>query len=416
MSISSFGILLFQIPVILLVTGVCGELLERLRQPRIVGEIAGGLLLGPLLLGRIWPEGFTFLFPPSDLQPLEDVGTIGLVLFLFLMGSQLDLESLRRERGPAFSVTFGSIYLPFAFGASLAPALRAHFSVPGPTWITFMLFSGVAMSINALPLLERTIQNRKGSTRPLDATVASTSLISAAATDLIAWSLLGVALALTPRAGETLSVVIIARNLLLLTVYVAGMLCVIRPLARMLLTEGVATWALIMAAIPFAVLNAQISNALGVHALFGVFLAGLCFPVRHSAWLQLERPLRPFVQTTLPVFFALTGLRLDPSMLSRGSFGWLVLIFAGAALGKLAGATLAARASGLGWRPSAQIGTLLNSRGLVELIVLYIGFEQQVLSPALYTLFVFMALLTTAMASPLLDLLTPAHDANKIWS
>jgi Kef-type K+ transport system membrane component KefB len=416
MSGSSIAILLFQIPVILLVTGVCGELLERLRQPRIVGEIAGGLLLGPFVLGRLWPEAFAFLFPPAELKPLEAVGFIGLVLFLFLMGSEIDLGSLRRERGSPLGIIFGCIYLPFAFGASIAPALRAHFGAWHTTSITFMLFIGVAMSINALPLLARIVQDRKSSARPVDITVATASQTCAATNDLIAWSMLGVALSLSTASGVSLSFVIGARNLLLLLVYVAGMLCVVRMLAKFVLLDGVATWALVIAAIPFAVLNAQISDALGLNALFGAFLAGLCFPVRHSLWLQLEQPLRPIVQTTLPVFFALVGLRMEPSMLGRSSFGWFMLILAGAVISKLAGVTLAARASGMNWRPAAQIGALLNTRGLVELIVLYIGFQQRILSPALFTLFVFMALLTTAMTSPLLDLLTPAHDADRIWS
>ena len=416
MSAASVAILLFQIPVILLVTGVCGELLERLRQPRIVGEIAGGLLLGPLALGRLWPEAFEFLFPPTDLRPLEDVGTIGLAIFLFLVGSELDLGSLRRERGTVLGVTFGSIYLPFAFGASIAPALRSHFTTASATALTFLLFVGVAMSINSMPLLDSIVQRRKASNRPVDATVAATSLLSAAANDLMVWAILAVALALSVGSAAPGSFTVTWHTLLLLLIYVGGMLGVVRPLAKLLLTENASTWALLMAAVPFAVLNAQISDALGVHALFGAFLAGLCFPVRHTAWLQIEQPLRPFVQIAIPVFFALIGLRMDPTMLSRSSFGWFLLILAGAAIGKLAGATLAARASGMSWRFAGQTGALLNTRGLIALIVLTIGLQHGVLNPALYTLFVFMALVTTAMTSPLLDLLTPAHDAKRIWS
>lgn len=412
---SSAALLLIQIPAILLVTLVCGDLLERLRQPRVVGEILGGLLLGPLALGRLSPAAFTFLFPPTQLQPLETVGKIGLMLFLFLMGAELDLAALRRNGGAAFAITFGSIYLPFAFGASLAPELRIHFGFPDTRPIVFLLFIGIAMSITALPVLARIIQDRKRSARPVDATVAATSLVSAAANDLLAWSLLAIALALARDSGSLRSATV-TLHMVLLIVFVAIMLFVVRPLARLLLREGVATWALVMAAIPFAILSGQISEALGVHAFFGAFLAGLCFPLRHNAWLQLEHALSPVVQFALPIFFALTGLRMDPAMLSLGNLGWLALIFLAAVVGKFAGATLAARASGIGWRPATQIGALLNTRGLVELIVLNIGFQQHILSPALYTLFVLMALLTTAMTSPLLDLLTPAHDAKSSCS
>jgi Kef-type K+ transport system membrane component KefB len=408
---SSFAILLVQIPAILLVTLVCGDLLERVRQPRVVGEIVGGLLLGPLALGRLSPAAFTFLFPPTRLEPLETAGKIGLILFLFLMGAELDLAALRKSGGAAFAITFGSVYLSFAFGASLAPELRIHFGFADTQPIVFLLFIGIAMSITALPVLARIIQDRKRFTRPVDTTVAATSLVSAAANDLLAWSLLAIALALVRGPDSPLLSSKVPLHLLLLIVFVATMLFVVRPLAKLLLKEGVATWALVIASIPFAILSGQISEALGVHAFFGAFLAGVCFPLRHSAWLQLEHALGPVVQITLPIFFALTGLRMDPAMLRVGNLGWLALILVAAVGGKFAGATLAARASGIRWRPAAQIGALLNTRGVVELIVLSIGFQQHILGPALYTLFVLMALLTTAMTSPLLDLLTPAHDA-----
>ncbi len=240
------------------------------------------LLLGPLALGRLSPTAFTFLFPPAQLKPLETAGRIGLILFLFLMGAELDLAALRRNTGAAFAITFGSLYLPFAFGASLAPELRIHFGFADTRPIVFLIFVGVAMSITALPVLARIIQDRKRSTRPVDASVAATSLLSAAANDLLAWALLAVALALTRRSGASTHVTL---HLVLLIVFVAGMLFVVRPLARLMLTEGVATWALVIASIPFAILSGQISEALGVHAFFGAFLAGLCFPLRHNAWL-----------------------------------------------------------------------------------------------------------------------------------
>lgn len=416
MTFAGVAILLVQIPVILLVTMVCGDLLERLRQPRVVGEITGGLLLGPLALGRISPAAFAFLFPPTDLKPLEVVGKVGLTLFLFLMGSEIDLTLFRRDRGSALAIAFGSIYLPFAFGASIAPLLRKYFGAVNATPVVFLLFVGVAMSITALPVLARIIQDRKRSTRPVDPAVAESSLMAAAINDLLAWAMLAIALSLARGANSSHSFDIVARNLFLLLIYVAAMLFVVRPLARRLLTESSATWALILAAIPFAVLNGQISDALGVHFFFGAFLAGVCFPVRHSAWVRIEQPLRPVIDVAVPVFFVLTGLRMDPAMLGLSSFGWLALILTVAIGGKLAGATLAARAFGMEWRPAAQIGALLNTRGLVELIVLQIGFQQRILNSDLFTLFVLMALITTAMTSPLLDLLTPVYDANSSWS
>lgn len=408
---SSVLLLLVQVPAILLITMLCGDLLERLRQPRVVGEILGGLLLGPLALGRLSPTAYTFLFPPGQLQPLETVGRIGLILFLFLMGSELDFTAMRRNSAPVFAVLFGSFYLPFALGASLSPELRIHFGFPDTRPIVFLLFIGIAMSINALPVIARIIQDRKGSARPVDTFVAETSLASAAANDLLAWMLLAMALALTRDSGSPLLSRTVALHMLLLAFFIGAMLFVIRPLAKLLLTEGVSTWALVVSSIPFAVLCGQISEALGVHAFFGAFLAGLCFPLRHNAWLQLQHALNPIVRILLPVFFALIGLSMDPAVLRLGDSGWLALLLVAAVAGKFGGAALSARAGGVPWRGAAQIGALLNTRGLVELIVLYIGFQQHILSPALYTLFVFVALLTTAMTTPLLDLFTPPQAA-----
>ena len=407
---SSVTLLLVQIPATLLITMLCGDVFERLRQPRVVGEIIGGLLIGPLALGRLWPAAFTLFFPPAQLQPLETVGRIGLILFVFLMASELDLAALRRTSDSVLAIIFASIYLPFALGASLAPKFYARFSSLSTRPIVFLLFLGIAMGISALPVLARILHDRQRGTRPLDPTVAATSLVTAAANDLLAWMLLAVALALTQSPGSPVLSTAVALHVLLLIGFVAAMLFIVRPLAKLLLTEDVSTWALVIASIPFAVLTGQISEALGVHPFFGAFLAGLCFPLRHNAWLQLEHALAPVVQLTLPVFFALIGLRMDPAMLARGNLRWLALLLIAAIIGKFGGASIAARASGLNWRPAAQIGALVNTRGLVELIVLYIGFDQHILTPALYTLLVFMALLTTAMTSPLLDLLTPRQD------
>jgi Kef-type K+ transport system membrane component KefB len=417
MSLASGALLLVvQIAVILAMTSLCGALLQRLRQPRVVGEIAGGLLLGPLALGRIVPSGL--LFPPAHLEPLQIVSNIGLVLFLFLMGAEIDLAALRKNRGVTLAVTLGSIGLPFALGAALAPTLRAHLAPPGISRLPFLLFIGIAMSITALPVLARILQDRKTTSRAIDETIAATSLLSAAANDLLAWSLLAIALALTRRGDPRSSLTTVGHNLLLLVVFVAVMLGIVRPIAkRALARREIATWALLLIAVPFAFLSAHISDVLGFHAFFGAFLAGLCFPIGHTIYPQLQRPLQPIVRFTLPVFFALTGLRMDPAMLSLGSLGWLALILAAAIFGKLAGSALAARASGMQWRSAAQIGALLNTRGLVELIALNIGYRHHILSPAIYTLFVLMALLTTAMTSPLLDLLAVrTHASNSSCS
>ncbi|QHN05080.1 cation/H(+) antiporter [Granulicella sp. WH15] len=388
-------ILLLQLAVILAVTSLCGALARRVGQPKVVGEIAGGLALGSLGLGYLLPGASHFLFAASRLHLLETVSNIGLVLFLFLIGSELDLTAAQRNRGSSLAITVGSIGVPFALGAALAPVLLVRLGTPGVSRLGFVLFTGIAMSITALPVLARILEERSS----VASTTAATALIVAAANDLVAWSLLAVTLALIH--GGPLATTLI--GLAWLALYVTVMLAVVRPILARLSGP---LWLWLPLAVGFSFASAHVTELLGIHAFFGAFLAGVCVPRVAELEKMLRRILTPAIAVTLPVFFAMTGLKMQREMFSSRGLGWLAVVLAVAVAGKIGGSMLAGRASGMGWRPALEIGILLNTRGLVELIALNVGYREGVLSPLLFTLFVLMAVLTTAMTVPLLALTT----------
>ena len=403
-------LLVVQVATILVVTSGCGWLLARLGQPRVVGEITGGLLLGPLVFGHLLPTVSALLFPPSRLQPLEVVSNIGLVLFLFVMGAELDLDAARRNHGASLAITAGSIALPFALGAALSPLLLVRFGMPHVSHVGFLLFVGIAMSITALPVLARIIQERRNTSGAIDPATAATALICAAANDLLAWSLLAVTLTLVHSGEGSRDVAGAIFRLLVLAGYIGIMLFAVRPLlARLLsLRHRVPVWLWLPCMVGFAFLSARITELLGVHAFFGAFLAGICVPRVQYGGASLEHTLQQKLQLiislALPVFFAMTGLRMQREMFSGSGLGWFAVVLLVAVAGKIGGAMFAARGSGMEWKMAAQIGILLNTRGLVELVVLNVGYKEGILSPLLFTLFVLMAIVTTAMTVPLFDL------------
>jgi Kef-type K+ transport system membrane component KefB len=404
-SLGPLPLLLLQLAAILIITNLCGALCARLGQPRVVGEITSGLLLGPLALGHLLPSLSAFVFPPSRLRPLEVISNIGIVLFLFLIGAELDLTAARQNRGASLAITIGSIALPFALGAAISPFLLTRFGTQHASHLAFLLFVGIAISITALPVLARMIQERSKKTNAVDPAIASTALIVAAANDLMAWSLLAVTLTLIHGGQGIDTLPATTFRLMLLGGYVVIMLFVLRPLFSRIYaaTQSQPAWPWLLGMVAFAFLSARITEYLGVHAFLGAFLAGTCVP---SSPLKsaLHQRLQQAIQVTLPIFFALTGLRMQREMFSSNGWSWLAIILLVAVTGKVGGAMLAARATGIAWKPALQIGILLNTRGLVELIALNIGFKEGIFSPALFTLFVLMALVTTGMTGPCFDL------------
>src|SRR5580698_11006714 len=396
-------LLLVQMSIVLAVTIICGWLARKLGQSRVIGEIIGGILLGPSVLGRFAPHLSASLFPPSSLGPFETLSTVGLVLFLFLIGMELDYEHLARHRATAVVASGMSILLAFAMGALLAHSLLIRFAPHGIGSVPFVLFLGIAMSITAFPVLARILEER----RLQGTSLGTTAIMCAAVDDVVAWSLLALALTLIGKAGGSASLPV---RLAGLAGYLFLMLGVVRPLAaravHMRKKPGLSL-ELLGAVVAGTLASAAATEWIGVHPLFGAFLAGVCFP-RVPDWQYALRARLDMITSVLllPLFFALTGLRTRLDLLNDANmWWWAAIVLVGSVFGKMGGAVLAARWTGQSWRNAAALGALLNTRGLVELVVLNIAYNVGAFSPTLFTMLVVMALVTTMSTTPILNLL-----------
>jgi Kef-type K+ transport system membrane component KefB len=395
---TGFALTLLQICIIVLVGRAVGLLLKRLGQPAVIGEIAGGILLGPSAFGAIAPETFARLFPAQSIAPLLSLSQIGLILFMFLVGLEFAPELMRGRKQTVIVISHVSIIVPFLLGTALAVYLYPRVAGPGATFRSFTLFLGTAMSITAFPVLARILAERDLTRTRMGNTV----IACAAVDDVTAWCILAFVVMLA-RAGDPAQ---LAMQFVLMLIYVVAMIFLVRPLLRKLAPAKVTETSL--AAVLLLVLaSAYITELLGIHALFGAFLVGAIMP-REAA---LNEALIPHVRGLtsvifLPLFFAVTGLRTNVGLLrSPGLWFCCALILLVAIGGKLGGATLSARAVGHSWRDATAIGLLMNTRGLMEMVVLNIGLEIGVVSQSLFTMIIIMALVTTAMTTPLLDLL-----------
>jgi Kef-type K+ transport system membrane component KefB len=404
--------LLLQIVVVCSVAQALGWLFARLRQPRVIGEIVAGILLGPSLLGWLAPSALAFLFPPEGLGPLYSLSQVGLLLFMFQVGLELDLRELRRMGRAVVLTSNISILVPFLGGVGLALFLHPRLSNAAVPVSNFALFMGTAMSITAFPVLARILTERN----LLQSKIGRIAISCAAVDDITAWCLLALLIVkVRSRAGTPLWFTLGG-----LVTYVAFMILVVRPLLSRnpaFKRETISARTLAFALL-FTFLSAWTTEVLGIHALFGAFFAGVILPkserLVHTVVNKLET-----VSTVLllPLFFAFTGLRTSVKLLSGDTALWFycVLIIAVAVVGKLFGCVLSVRTAGISWREAFSVGVLMNTRGLVELVILNVGLDLGVISPTLFSMMVIMALVTTFMTTPLLDLLaliTRARVAN----
>jgi Kef-type K+ transport system membrane component KefB len=400
---------LLQVTAVLLVTGLCGRLARRIGQPAVVGEMAGGLLLGPTAFGLLWPHASTWLFAAAHLRGLELLSQAGLTLFLFLLGAEMDLAHLARRGRLLLLTATGSIAAPFVAGAAMALWLAPRFRAPSVSLAAFILFVGTAFSITALPVLGRILRERAQQGKPLPRDVAELAFAAAVVNDAVAWILLLAAL-LAARAGHAAAGQGTANSLGslgLALLFVAVMVFAIRPLLQQWVDRTGTGLPQTAACLALAFASAWVTDTLGLHAFFGAVLAGICAPraaIAGKPWAaSLEDRLRPFTAIALPMFFALTGLRTKLSVHAGMGFVTLAILLI-AALSKLAAGSACARLGGMTWRHATEVGLLLNTRGLVELVVLNVGLREGVLTPPLFSALVFMALATTAMTVPALDL------------
>ncbi len=375
-----------------------GRVFQTIGQPPVIGEVVAGILLGPSLLGAVAPGAYQFIFPASVLAPLGLLSQLGIVLYMFLVGVELNPDVLRGHVHSTVAIAIASIVVPFALGAWLAMSLYSRVSPVGVPLTHFALFLGVAMSITAFPVLARILADRKMSKTILGAL----ALACAAVADVTAWCLLAFVVGVVQsQSGSALfvSATTIA--------FIAVLFIVVRPIAVRVVRrwedrepdKGAVAFALIA-----MLVAALITEVIGVHAIFGAFLMGVVIPHDSRLAKTLELRLDNLVTILLlPAFFAFAGIRTEVGLLSSGQ-AWLTCaaIIAVATVGKFGGTLVAARATGLDWRHAAGLGVLMNTRGLMELIVLNVGLDLGVISSFLFTMMVLMALATTMATTPLL--------------
>ena len=402
---SGLSRLFLQLFIIIAAACAAGVVFTRIGQPAVVGEMIAGILLGPSLFGLLAPHTFGFVFAPSTLEPLRLFSQIGVCLFMFAVGMELDVSQLKRQVQTAIVVSHSSIVIPYLLGVALALFLYQSLAQPGASFVAFALFMGISMSITAFPVLVRILKDRGIFKTPL----GSTATACAAVDDITAWTILAFVVAI----ARATSVGGAAFNFGLVILFVSLMLLLIKPaLPRWLgrnALERPEPDKITLAIVVGLVLAAAFSTELiGIHALFGAFLAGTIMPsvsgFRDKLVVRVENISSVLL---LPVFFAFTGLRTQIGLLTSPR-DWIIcgVIIAVATLGKLGGSALAARVTGLDTRSSLQLGALMNTRGLMELIALNIGYDLGILSQRIFTMLVIMALVTTIMTSPLVTLFT----------
>ncbi len=403
------SLLFMQLLTILFLSRLCSILFKKMGQPAVIGEIFSGILLGPSALGLILPEVRGFLFPENSIENLQLFSQVGLVLFMFIIGMELDLKVFIEKANAAILISHSGIILPFFLGILLSYFLYLDFAPSGLAFQSFALFMGVSMSMTAFPVLARIIQER-GMSRSV---LGNLALSCAAIGDITAWFILALIVSIV-KSTELSHVAFVVTGTVIFTLIMALLIRPIFQRMSRIYVSGEILGKGIMAVILFLLISSALfTEILGVHALFGAFLAGVIMPSGARFRGLLTEKLETVGEIILlPLFFAITGLRtkigllIDPSLLLVTG-----LILITAITGKLGGGMLAARFAGSSWRDSLALGALLNTRGLMELIVLNIGYELGIFSDSLFAMLVVMALVTTAMTGPLLNLAKPRTDS-----
>ena len=380
------------------VSSLLGAAARRCGQPTVIGQILAGILLGPSLLGRLPGHLTNRLFTHAAIPYISVIAQLAVVIFMFTVGYEIDFRPLHGRGRAAPLIAAGALLVPLALGSGLAVVARPAFISLGEshTGRSFVLFMGVAISVTALPVLASIVRERG-----LAGTVAGTIASAAAGImDVAAWLVLALALAGTSAASSRPWPV----TVLLLAGFVVLMLFAVRPALRWWIRRpGTLLTNQIPLALVLAVSSAWVTASLGLHPVFGAFLAGLTMPGRDDAPdADVLRTMEQAGGLLLPLFFVVTGLTMNIGALNGEDVVLLVVIVACAMLGKIGPAYAAARVSRLDRRQSATIAALLNTRGLTELIALNVGLSAGIIDQRLFTVLVLMALITTIATGPLI--------------
>jgi Kef-type K+ transport system membrane component KefB len=394
---------ILQLAIILSVSSAVGWTFTRLGQPAVLGEMTAGVLLGPSLFGLVAHQAFLFVFAPASLDALRLFSQIGVCIFMFAVGMELDLSQLRHSAHRFLVIGHSSILIPYLFGVVLALFLYNTYAPSGASFTPFALVIGICMSITAFPVLVRILQDRK----LFRSKLGQIATICAAIGDVTAWCILAFVVAIAGAANVRAA----AFSLMLVTLYAVAMVFLVKPLLRRLLGQSLShesepTKGVLALVLGTALLSALTTEVIGIHALFGAFLAGIVMPAGGGFRKKLVLRIEHFSSVLLlPLFFAFIGLRTQIGLLNS-PWDWIVclVIILVATVGKLGGTSLASRMMKMSWRDSLKLGALMNTRGLMELIVLNIGYDLGILSLPIFTMLVLMAIITTVMTVPLLNL------------
>ncbi|MDZ4664609.1 MAG: cation:proton antiporter [Bacteroidota bacterium] len=405
------AILLLQIVTIIFFARTFGFIFGKIGLPSVIGEIFAGLFLGPSFMGSWLPEFNAYLFPMQSLGNLQFLSQVGLVLFMFVIGMELDLKVLKNKANDALIISHTGIFFSFLLGIGLSYSIYDSFAPPNVGFISFALFMGTAMSITAFPVLARIIHERNLTKTKL----GSLTITSAAIDDLTAWCILATVIAIVNAGSIAASMFTIS----LAVIYVFVMIKFVQPFLKKMgeiySHKEVLSLNVVGAVFGILLISAFLAEIIGIHALFGAFLAGVIMPPSANfRKILIEKTESVSLGLLLPLFFVFTGLRTKISLLNEGHLWQTAFyIISLAVAGKFIGATVAAKFVGQSWRNSLSMGALMNTRGLMELVVLNIGYDLGILSPEIFAMMVIMALVTTLMTGPLLDLINFAFKKDK---
>jgi Kef-type K+ transport system membrane component KefB len=400
--------LVLQIAVILAVCRALGSIFHLLRQPRVVGEMFAGILLGPSLLGWLAPRFSAVLFPPASLGYLNALSQVGLIIFMFLVGMGTNPKELKKQGHAAVLTSHASITLPFLMASLLSLYLYPRLSDDSVSFASFGLFMGASMSITAFPVLARILTERN----MLQSRLGTMAITCAAVDDVTGWCILAYIVALVNSAHTAIPLWFIVAGIAVFTlIMIFGVKHLLRRFEAIYRERGTLNEDLLGLILLLVLVSALCTEWLGIHLLFGAFLMGAIMPKEKKFVCYIvERFETVTVGLLLPLFFAFTGLRTSIGLV-KGPEMWFYcsLIIVIATASKLGGSMLASTLTGMSLKEAAGLGTLMNTRGLMELVVLNIGLDIRVISPALFSMMVIMALVTTSMTTPVLEMIYPTR-------
>ncbi|GBB96608.1 hypothetical protein RclHR1_27980001 [Rhizophagus clarus] len=408
-------ITLFIIQVILIIffTRILHFVLSRFRQPRVISEIIGGIILGPSVLGRI-PHFNDTIFPDTSKANLSLLSNLGLILYLFIVGVELNPKVLIKKARVALTISAAGIALPFALGIGVGYGLyHATGNDSQASFSSFILFIGVAMSITAFPVLARILSELQLLRTP----VGSTALTAGVGDDVAAWVLLALVVTIINSSNSLIALYVF----LLAIAWALIVIFVIRPILLKLIVktgsnDNGPTVMMVVITLSIVLISSFITNIIGVHAIFGGFIIGVIMPHEGGFAVGITEKIEDLVNVLfLPIYFALSGIKTQIGLLNDGtSWGWVILVIVIAMFGKITGATLAARLNKMAWRESLTIGVFMSCKGLVELIVLNIGYDAGVINGKVFVIMIVMALVTTILTTPLAMWLYPHEYQRKM--